>query len=189
MKTQAKHWEDKTREMREEMKQLRDELERLNTLLSDMAPRAELSISRKDAKTSKDLADFLQRELNSANVQNADLRQQVSRGLKSLKDHTSTQECLLALKDHTSRQECVRAFPHTFHTATQDKTTQLPKALRQSVFTIPLRFVGKLLNALDMYEGKQGHRHTSASYASRLEGKEVHEQQFCSITGRNSTKT
>ncbi len=40
-------FEDKCKELRNELKEARDEVERLNTLLADMVPRAELLAARK----------------------------------------------------------------------------------------------------------------------------------------------
>ena len=44
---QAKMFEDKCKELRDELNEARDEIERLNGMLADMVPRAELNAARK----------------------------------------------------------------------------------------------------------------------------------------------
>ena len=44
---QAQMFEEKCKELRDELKEAREEMDRLNALLADMVPRAELSAARK----------------------------------------------------------------------------------------------------------------------------------------------
>lgn len=66
MSRQAFLWEEKVKEMRDELKQLKDDKDSLNAMLADMAPKNELTVSRKDAKTARDSADSLQKQLKDS---------------------------------------------------------------------------------------------------------------------------
>jgi hypothetical protein len=46
-------YEDKVKELRDELQTARDEIDRLNALLADMAPRADLNAARKVCESSR----------------------------------------------------------------------------------------------------------------------------------------